>query len=428
MVTRESKFYRVGMCLAVGCLALLGFMSCSPEDPKAGSDTSISESLLSEDNPGHSSKGFRENSEADTDVAESNVSSGTTISESLLSEDIPGHINKVFSENFAADTDVPAFQAEKADVLFASYKRFDEHTVLSTLFGEKSPSKETYTVDKSTSIGYHDEAEDSYGGISEGSVYYSEKDYAYISFPTENFSTKNDFSSFPRYNEVYVKENLNFMAGTEAVKTVSEILKQLSIETSDNVEIYAIDYQTMQAQQEERIRQEKERQSDPTEYYQIKSEFTEEDEFYILCFTMMQDQIPITHNSYQTVAAGERIVNGSNAKVYLSKKGVIYLQCSGIYQADSVAESPGTLITAEKILQKAYEIYDSFVSTQKVTVIAMDFEYAPVPYNKNYDEVKLTPAWTLTLSYENELSKNGIDPDAVVRTITINAVTGEEIK
>ena len=68
----------------------------------------------------------------------------------------------------------------------------------------------------------------------------------------------------------------------------------------------------------------------------------------------------------------------------------------------------------------------------KSTVTAADLEYVPTPYNDSYEDVKLVPAWSLTLQYDAaeacQGEKNDGKTDSYKKIMFINAVTGEEIR
>ncbi len=199
----------------------------------------------------------------------------------------------------------------------------------------------------------------------------------------------------------------------------------------------------MQTEQDERIKREIDLQKkmglstiqNPTDGYKTKDVFTQEDDFYIFFFKMIQNEIPVTQKSY-IIQASDRALNGSTARIAFSRNGIIQLYFDGIYQQQGVAKSPNTLISVEEALQKAFEQNNAIISTDKVTVTAVDFEYVPVPYNSDYDEVKLTPAWSLTLEYESEKTsdksskaeKQDSQSSVGHGMIFINAVTGEEIQ
>ena len=400
----------------VSLLMIFSLTACGPEDPNAE---------VVKTTPGLTS----------TDT-EHNAVDKSSIEALLLGT--PGHINKVFSEDFAVEADVHVPNVKKADILLAKCMPFDEEKLLSIFYKGKTPQRSLSSYDDT--ILYKDDS--SYLNINDGFLGYGTQDFEYVQFPTDSFVAASDiFSANRRFSDVYTQENLGFMTRSEAFKTVSDVLTELSLDIMDDAEIYAIDSITMQTQQDEEIQRLIDRQKeagisptrDPTEGYQTKDTFTPEDDFYILFFTMTQNKIPVTQKSY-TIQASDRALNGSTARVSFSQSGIIRLYFNGIYQQQGVAESPSTLISVEEALQKAYEEHNAIISTDKVTVTAIDFEYVPVPYNKNYDEVKLIPAWCLTSTYEgtiNKPSKDGKqDSQSSVsnRMIFINAVTGEEIQ
>ncbi|MGB8455952.1 MAG: hypothetical protein WCD89_27010 [Anaerocolumna sp.] len=411
--------------LLAGIVIIFSLTACAPEDPNAVMVKPTQES-------GQTA--------APTDTEHNTVDNSSI--EALLSG-TPAHISKVFREDFAVEADVHVSKVKKADILFAKSMPFDEQKLLSVFYKGKTPQRSLTSYDDT--IMYKDD--NSNLNFNDGFLGYGTQDYASVQFPTDSFSSASDiFTANRRFSEVYTQENLGFMTRSEALETVSDVLTELSLDVMDDAEIYAIDSITMQTQQDEEIQRLIDRQKeagisptqDPTYGYQTKDAFTPEDDFYILFFKMVQNKIPVTQKSY-TIQASNRALNGSTARVAFSRNGIIQLNFNGIYQQQGIAESPSTLISVEEALREAYEEHNSIISTDKVTVTAVDFEYVPVPYNSNYDEVKLTPAWCLTLAYErdktsnkpsNKPSKDGKqDSQSSVsnRMIFINAVTGEEI-
>lgn len=405
-------------CAIFVLLMVLNLAACGPEVPATEPDKSTP-SLNQTAPPANTEQDIIDPSPADTLLA------GT-----------PAHINKTYSETFSVDADVRVPDIEAADVLYAKLTQFDEQTLLSLFYNGNAPNRETYSEDNAVS--YKDDS--AYLMFSGGRIYYRTQDFEYAMFATESFASLNDiYSANKRFDEVYVRDNLSFMSRMEAFTTVSDVLRLLSIDVSDNAEIYAIDFQTMQTQQGERIQREIDIQKnigvspihDPTDGYKTKDGFTQDDDFYILYLTMMQGGVPVTQKSYN-IMAGERTLNGSTARVSFSTNGIIQLDCTGIYQQQGIADSVGTLISVEDALKNAYEIHNAVITTDKLTVTAINFEYVPVPYNNSYDEVKLTPAWSLTVSYERDVSSKGgketSEKSIVTRMIFIDAITGEEIK
>jgi hypothetical protein len=401
-----------------GILIIFSLMACAPEGPNPVMVNPTQE-------PGQT---------ADPAGTEQNIADHSSIETLLLGTS--GHINKVFSKNFAVEADVHVPKVKKADILLAEYMPFDEQKLLSIFYKGKTPQRDLSSVNDT--ILYKDDT--SYLNINNGFIAYATQDFEYVHFPTASFVSASDiFSANRRFSDVYTQENLGFMTRSEAFETVSDVLTELSMDIMEDAEIYAIDSSTMQTQQEERIQRDIDQQKkrgispthSPTEGYKTKDTFTQEDDFYILFFKMVQNNIPVTQKSYM-IQASERPISGSTARVSLSRNGIIHMNFNGIYQQQGIAKSPSTLISVEEAIQKAFEKHNAIISTDKVTVSAIDFEYVPVPYNSNKDEVKLTPAWCLISAYEmtsDKPSKDGKqDTDISYRMTFINAVTGEEIQ
>jgi hypothetical protein len=360
--------------------------------------------------------------------------SGTDTYKDGLFKGEPTHISQAYSDTFEVEADVNVPNITKFDELFAEYMPYDEQKLLDILFTGKDPKREESPNDKL--VCYEDET--SYLTLAGGHMTYANDEYSYIEFPTDSFSTNSDIlsgSGFERFDKVYTKENLVFMSQDEAVKTAAEMVKRLSINVSEMAEVYAIDYETLQKQQDKRIQEnidyynsiEGEENHSPTYGYKTKSQFTQDDEFYIICLTIEQDKIPITQQSYNLTAT-DRIIEGTKIKIYLSKNGVIYMECGGIYQKQDVAEVHEEVVTVEDMLQKVLEINNSIIFSGKTVVMDINFEYVPVPYNENFNEVKLIPAWCIILGNETS-ANNSKDTNAVFgEVLFINAITGEEIK
>ncbi|WP_455716530.1 hypothetical protein [Anaerosporobacter sp.] len=405
-----------------GIMIIFSMTACAPEDPNAVMDKPTQET---------------EQAAAPTDTEHDTVDHSSI--EVLLLE-TPSHINKVFSEDFSVEADIHVPKVKKADILFAKYMTFDEQKVLSIFYKGKTPQRSLSSNDDT--ISYNDD--NSYLNINDGFFAYCKQDYDYVKFPTDSLTSASDiFSTNKRFSDVYKQEKLGFMTKSEAFKNVSDVFTELSIDIMEDAEIYAIDSDTMQTEQDERIKREIDLQKkmglstiqNPTDGYKTKDVFTQEDDFYIFFFKMIQNEIPVTQKSY-IIQASDRALNGSTARIAFSRNGIIQLYFDGIYQQQGVAKSPNTLISVEEALQKAFEQNNAIISTDKVTVTAVDFEYVPVPYNSDYDEVKLTPAWSLTLEYESEKTsdksskaeKQDSQSSVGHGMIFINAVTGEDIQ
>lgn len=425
---------------------ILGLTACGPEAPAgtAGSNAgasntpeanaqgaNVSESDASASNvPGLSA------AETNTPDAQEDV---LTAGESVRNTTI--HISKDYGGNFSADADVLAPDISSAHIMTAKRMWFDEQKAVSVLFDGKTPQKEAAAADGG--ISYSDGSASLL--LTPGTLYYRTKDCAYYKFPTDSFSADYDINSVGSgLGEVYRQENLGFMTKEEALEAVSLVLNKLSIDVADEVECYAIDSAAMQEQQDKRIKEMSEymetfgitpaddkSENDPTYGYQTKDKFTSDDDFYRFYFKVVDNNIPITQKTY-TTQANERGMEGSVVEVSFSKKGIMELRYSAIYQMQSTDAAAGQLLSAEEALQKAADICNGSNSTDKITVTAADLEYVPTPYNDSYEDVKLVPAWSLTLQYDYAKpakgEKNDGKTDSYKKIMFINAVTGEEIR
>lgn len=221
------------------------------------------------------------------------------------------------------------------------------------------------------------------------------------------------------YAAVYKKKALEFMSSEAAIAEAKSVLDGLSITVSDNVEIYAIDCETMQNYQDNEL------ELDPSlrNNYDIKDVFTRDDEFYILDFTVTQNGISLSHRYYEQASSG-RQVYGTNVRLYVSNKGVTYLNADGILEILSESEIAGNFISAEEAIDAAYKKFSSFVYDTPMLVTDAEFVYIAVPYNEAENEVMLVPAWDIILKYNGGIYE-GYD---VYTSVTVDAVTGEEIK
>lgn len=346
---------------------------------------------------------------------------GTANTKNVSNSDITdSHMYQVYSDNFTVDADITSPLNENAEILYTEYIELDEKKLVSLFMNSKNPTREVASYDSNivfyrTGDAYFITA--SKYGYTRGET----QSIRHLAFPTENFNTRYGSWRFnnelPCYDTVYKNKNLSFMTSEDAVDSAYSVLQQLNISAfKEDAEIYAIDCETMQTYQDKM----KKEYPDSAVNYELKDKFTEDDEFYIVCFTAAQNQIPVTH-AYYLLWGSDREVMGSNIKIYVSKKGVFYFDFEGIYSVQGVSETPNKLLTVQEAANKAFEVYNSVITTDKATVDEIRFEYAPVPYNQNFNEVKLTPAWSFHLTNET------VDVGTTEEIILINAVTGERI-
>ena len=317
------------------------------------------------------------------------------------------HIYKKYSDQFMADADIVSPYHEQADVLLAKSYQFDNQKIVSLLFGG---DKTKITKDQFGGTTF--DAQDAAGRyvyMSDFYLNFSTKQMHQLALPFENFSSNEEFVNLiPRYFEVYKKESLSFMTPDEAVNRVKDILKGFGITVSDDVEIHALDKETMQEYQDYIIKND----PDMAINYDYKAKLTDDDEFYFLCFNVEEKGIPVTR--YNVVSSMKRFINGSNIKVCYNKDGIIDFQTDSVYTVKKVDHTAKNLLTAEQALDKAYEEFTTVYTPAEITVEQMRFEYAPKAYNSNYDEVKLVPVWSMIV-YQKDNNPEADEKRAIKR-------------
>ncbi len=360
--------------------------------------------------------------DADAVITTTTDNSGNTVT----------HYYKQYSDTFTVDMDVPTDTLKSAEIYYAGYVDYDEELLLS-LFMD-GVADERRVADEGTVLYYEweDDSKDKSSAYLRIDDFWNEVCYRnravgdYYMFPAEGFHThqsiKGSNNMLPLYETVYKSEDLGFMSKEEAVAYVKEnLFDKLGYAVSDDVEFYSIDHQTMQSYQDSKLAEWIEQDMLPYEDYTIKDTFTEEDDFYIMCFTVEQNGIKLSGRDYFTMSTG-RHVQGANIRVHLNRDGVFYYESSGIMQMGQTDAKNEKLLTVQDAIDAAYDLHSSIISPYNVTMTQIELEYASVPYNDDYNEIMLVPSWIMLLDYSAD------DGSHWIETLAINAVTGEEIK
>ena len=341
------------------------------------------------------------------------------------------HIYKTYSENFIADAEIILPGREQGDILTAKRYRYNKDKIISLFFGDNTP---TVTEDPDGDT-YFEAPDGSWAYLGTGYLHYATNHRYEVQLPFENFSSDEEFSSLlPSYSQIYQKDSLDFMTPDEAISKVKRFLSLLDIKVSDEVEIHAIDCETMQEYQD----YVREHDPDSAKQYRIKEQLTKDDEFYYLCFAMEQNGIPVTCYSER----GERTnLFGSNIKVCLSKDGIFEFETELLYTPEGTLRSANQLLTAEEALDKAFKQFDADSSIAQAKVEQMRFEYIMEPNDSDYETVTLRPVWSLVVYQEDssatksalvqkaniiDKGKYDISSDSVMRHVwMMDAETGD---
>lgn len=342
------------------------------------------------------------------------------------------HLYRQYSDGFVADADIPTDVPETAVAYYAAYSDFDDDLLFSLFMN----GVETERIEEEDSI-YHYNYADNGDLISNLIVYnysnefrYHKYDtYKYYRMSTENFHTlqsiKGSNNMRPLYSTFYGSYDLGFMAKAEAIAYVKEnYLDILGYTVSDEVEIYSIDHKKMQEYQDNWIAESYARDGTYEHIYEnyvVKETFTEEDDFYIMCFTVEQSGIRLSGLKYSTLS-GTRQVTGASITVYVHRDGVIYFEASGITQMSGTEAEGSEVITAQEAMDIAYRQYSDLLTDDTVLLTDIAYEYVTVPYNNNSKEIMLVPAWIIQQTY------TAADGSSWSETLSVNALTGKEIQ
>lgn len=374
------------------------------------------------------------------DVEQSSVTDGYIdfdgfTGESPSAAEATKHLYKEYSEYFLLDADADLI-SEPVDSLYAAPVKFDTAAVIEMFMQAENPTPEASDGSEVYYNVYDGEEhiEHMSIGVNGGSIIYRNIGFTKgVKFPTENFVTQKNYAfsnnGNPPYPTVYKQENLRFMSAQDAVNEVRSTLTQLGIVTTEDVDVFAIDSGSMQAHQAVMM----EKDPGTIGFYNIKDQFTEDDEFYILCFTTECGGVPISSVGNEL---NNRYISGSEITVYYSKQGIVNLYLSGIYTSQRSVESHEDILTAEEAADAAFGHYnkiindfgdsiDEWLNGGKYVVIKMEFVYAPTAYSENRDEVLLVPAWELTVKWYTLTDRYYGNEYDICDVLTVNAVTGE---
>lgn len=390
----KKVFYTIVGCTMVGILLILIIRAMGPEQSETGYTSEGDQSIIV-------------------------VSSGDE------NESETVHIYQQYSDTMTIDTDIPAHLPESVDLLYANCIQFDEQTLVSFLMSGASPTRDEHNQLGSTFVTYRLD-DGSYLFIDDGYVSYANPPrYDHLKLATENFLTEYEFASQlvmnSTYGKIYQREDLSFMSREDAVSEVRGLLSQLPITLSEEVEVYAIDHETMQEYQNNIL------ENDPTTAvnYTLKEVLTEEDDCYLICFQSLQNHLPVTQKDYTTLAQ-DRYILGSRVEIFYSANGIINLYISGAYQVQRTGDRAESFISAQQAIEKVVETKKAVFSDERLAIIDCRFEYVGVPYNNMVGEVLLTPAWNITVEHTMETSGESLR--TCCETVSINAITGDEIK
>lgn len=235
------------------------------------------------------------------------------------------------------------------------------------------------------------------------------------------------------FNKFKLKE-LDFMTKSKAIKQAKDMFKTVNITPYVSPKIYALDYKTLQQEQDVLMKDEHFKFFVDRGDTKIKDKWTKDDECYYIVFRIDMNGIPCYDGQY--VMQNEQCrVSGSRVNVVISKNGieVFYIE-KGIYNDKNSKKNDVHLISVEQALGSLKKKYSDITLTNEMTVTDISMIYLPVitsmsgvsdegvPLNK---KVEMVPCWYFKI---NEKCKDLQGKVYNVPTeVRINATNGKDI-
>lgn len=317
-----------------------------------------------------------------------NNSTDIVISGSDDPESIPGYVDLELEENLIVKADVNAPDNLKLKNVSVSLKRFDFDKVVNTLINGKTISQ-THEWDSPLFRQYKEksyECEDrsnlviSLGGIRYFTAYYSDRDYSSVIFGSNYFIR-------PEIKDIYKQNELEQVNKDTAISTVKQVITSLGITVSDTPDVVALDFETLKSEWED---YETPKGNGPHQW-------EKSDEAYVVIYHVLYESVQITNTGYMSTN-GAGAVTGSRIIGVVTKDGLIYFQCNGIYEVGNIIKDSITPISLSLALEQIKAKYKNVLLTDPVIISHIALEYVPQATNSDSVNYELIPAWVFTTS------------------------------
>lgn len=321
------------------------------------------------------------------------------------------------SDNLFVNANVNAPNINAASVLEAKKTTFNTNKLCELFLGsgnimEKKPNSETleYSLGEKKLI------------VSSGLQF---------DFSTNLSNCVNDLISFLDLTKMgeLKKQELSFLTKQKVIDETANILKELNISPHLPPEIYALDYKTLQKEQERLLREDESFKAFvEMGKVKLKDKWSEDNDCYYMIFQTEMYGIPCDSIGY-TQQSSDFPVNGSEIGAIVSKNGFEACFVKGsVYTEENSVHDIKSLISLEQALESLKEKYNNIILSSKVTVTNISLIYAPVltgiTRNNQKEQIELVPTWL----FETEQSYTKGNKKSIGKIIVrINAITGKEI-
>lgn len=339
-------------------------------------------------------------------------------------ENVPTHYQGNVSDKMDVDASVSVPQTEKFAILSANEIEFDKEEVAKILFKSKQFEKATYND------GIYETSDGDALNFGTGKGYF--KYHTQFGKMVLNVFNYGDLKTGNK--DAFPKTEIAGFSLETAIVTAKDVIEQLGISVIDEPEVFALDAETMQQEQDALL---------ADDYYQMlldagkiefKDEWSTEDACYYLVFSIPVRDIPVfqQHFTLQTV---DDSIYGSAVHVLISKQGLEAFEINyRLYEEFAVTEEVAQLVTMEYAIQKANEKYSELLTDSTYKITDVKLVYVPIVRRKDGSKYyAMTPAWTMVVEesftgLQEDETGQWVPVDTISRKLfLVNAVTGEEI-
>lgn len=353
-------------------------------------------------------------------TGETNIPKNASSESEILDSIIPDYIEKELDDNLIVNADVTGAKSRSFKNISISLKEFDQDVVIQTFLSNKEISERHDILDASykNTIGTSIVCSDGScltitpGCILYDDIYYRERIYTDEIFGTEYFIRSD-------VKQIYKKDNLNSINKNDAVEKIKQLTIAMGINVSDTPEVIALDFDTL---------------INEWENFETKDgdgprRWEKDDEAYVIVFPVEYDQNNITNTGYLNPGFGTPVI-GSRILGVVTKDGLIYFECKGIYEFGEIKKDNISPIGLDTALEQVQRKYQDVLLTHPVIITKAALEYVPVVTpGSNPIKYELVPAWIFSTQQVIEAEGlNGTEKRINTFPIIILAETGQELR
>ncbi|MBX4262784.1 hypothetical protein KTC96_23280 (plasmid) [Clostridium estertheticum] len=233
-------------------------------------------------------------------------------------------------------------------------------------------------------------------------------------------------------NKFKLKE-LDFMTKSKATKQVTDMLKTIDITPHISPKIYALDYNTLQKEQDVLMKDKTYKEFVDLGKTKIKDKWTKDDECYYMVFKIDMNGI-LCYDSHYEMQSLDSMVSGSEVMVIISKNGIESFNINGlIYNQKKSKVNTSPLISMQQAVESLKKKYSNVILTDEMMVTDISMVYLPVITSvgttsnagvSSNRQIEMVPCWYFNINAT--VNMQGMVENMPIE-VRINAITGKEI-